>query len=70
MNATPLDMLDQYNVTWTDFAQTDRSSMPIGNGEVGVNLWVQRGGEIHFYFARTDARILRALMPVPRPIVA
>lgn len=56
MNATPLDMLDQYNVTWTDFAQTDRSSMPIGNGEVGVNLWGQRGGEIHFYFARTDAR--------------
>ncbi|MCK6580956.1 MAG: DUF5703 domain-containing protein [Anaerolineae bacterium] len=50
-----LGTLDQYNVTWTTFGQTDRSSMPIGNGEVGVNLWVQRG-EINFYFARTDAR--------------
>lgn len=49
-------LLDSYNVTWTTPAQTDRGSMPLGNGEVGVNVWVLAGGAIEFYLARTDAR--------------
>lgn len=48
--------LDRYNVTWTAPGQTDRAAMPLGNGEVGISLWVQAAGELHFYIARTDAR--------------
>jgi hypothetical protein len=48
--------LDRYNVIWTEPGQTDRSSLPLGNGELGINVWVQAAGEIHFYLARTDAR--------------
>ena len=48
--------LDRYNVTWTTPGQTDRAAMPLGNGEVGVSLWVQADGEVHLYIARTDAR--------------
>jgi len=51
-----LSMLDRYNVTWQEPAQTDRSAMPLGNGEVGISLWVLADGEIQFYIARTDAR--------------
>ena len=29
--------------------------MPLGNGEVGVNLWVEPDGDLLFYIARTDA---------------
>jgi len=57
MDSTSLfAQLDRYNVAWTTPGQTDRAAMPLGNGEVGVSLWVQAPGEIHFYIARTDAR--------------
>ncbi len=57
MDSTALfAQLDRYNVTWTTPSQTDRAAMPLGNGEVGVSLWVQADGEVHFYIARTDAR--------------
>jgi hypothetical protein len=29
--------------------------MPLGNGEVGLNLWVEKDGDLLFYVARTDA---------------
>ncbi len=51
-----LGELAPYNVTWTTPGCTDRSAMPLGNGEVGISLWVQADGELHFYIARTDAR--------------
>ncbi len=49
-------LLDSYNVSWTTPAQTDRGSMPLGNGELGINAWVLAGGAIELYLARTDAR--------------
>lgn len=36
-------------------AETDRSSMPLGNGEVGISAWVEEDGDLQFYIARTDA---------------
>ena len=29
--------------------------MPIGNGETGLNLWVEEDGDLLFYISRTDA---------------
>lgn len=47
--------LERYNVKWTSPGRTDRSSMPIGNGEVALNVWVEQDGDLQFYIARTDA---------------
>jgi hypothetical protein len=29
--------------------------MPLGNGEVGMNVWVEENGDLLFYLSRTDA---------------
>lgn len=52
------DPLDTYNVRWdspTPAEQGAAGSMPIGNGEVGLNVWVEEDGDLLFYIARTDA---------------
>jgi len=47
--------LDRCNVVWTTPGKDAGDSMPLGNGEVGINLWVEAGGDLHFYIARTDS---------------
>ena len=47
--------LDRYNVVWTTPSKNAAGSMPIGNGEVGLNVWVEENGDLLFYIARTDA---------------
>lgn len=53
--ADVLDQLDGYNVVFSEPGTCDRDSMPLGNGEVGASLWVEGGGDLRFYLARTDA---------------
>jgi hypothetical protein len=54
--AAPLpDPLDACNVVWTTPSRSAAGSMPIGNGEVGLNVWVEPDGDLLFYIARTDA---------------
>lgn len=40
------DPLEAYNVLWTSPSQNASGSMPIGNGEVGVNVWVEPDGDL------------------------
>jgi len=47
--------LDACNVVWTTPSADASGSMPIGNGEVGLNAWVEGNGDLLFYIARTDA---------------
>ena len=42
-------------LVWTSPSQDSRGSMPIGNGEVGANVWVEEKGDLQFYLSRTDA---------------
>lgn len=49
------DTLDAFNVVWMSPSDNAAGSMPIGNGEVGLNVWVEPGGDLLFYVARTDA---------------
>ena len=51
----PLAELDACNVIWDSPSQDAAGSMPIGNGEVGLNAWVEDNGDLVFYIARTDA---------------
>ncbi len=47
--------LDRYNVVWTTPSKDSAGSMPLGNGEVGINLWVEAGGDLVFYISRSDS---------------
>jgi hypothetical protein len=47
--------LDSCNVVWTTPGKDAGDSMPLGNGEVGVNLWVEENGDLRFYISRTDS---------------
>ncbi len=49
------DPLDAYNVTWTTPSRDSNGSMPLGNGDLGINLWIEEDGDLLFYVSKTDA---------------
>ncbi len=51
----PQDGAWDHDVVWTTPGADASGSMPLGNGEVGLNLWVEEGGDLVFTVARTDA---------------
>ncbi len=44
-----------YNVVWDAPSHDAQGSVPLGNGEIGLNAWVSLQGELCFYIGRTDA---------------
>lgn len=44
--------MEQYNVTWTSQSKNSGESMPCGGGDIGLNIWVEKG-ELLFYIARS-----------------
>jgi hypothetical protein len=46
--------LDQYNIVWTTQSQNSSESMPCGGGDIGLNVWVEKG-DILFYLSRSGA---------------
>lgn len=44
--------LDSYNIVWTSQSQNSSESMPLGGGDIGLNVWVENG-EILFYISRS-----------------
>ena len=51
----PWTHVDRYHLTWHTPSADSSGSMPIGNGEVAANVWVEPSGDLLFYLARTDA---------------
>jgi len=49
------DAMSYGKLVWTSPSQDSRGSMPIGNGEVGANVWVEPNGDLLFYLSKTDA---------------
>ena len=43
------------DVTYHVLGQSDRSAMPLGNGELAVSAWVTEDGILHCYLSRSDA---------------
>ena len=48
-------LLDNDNVVWTSPSKDYNGSMPIGNGELAANVWVEPTGDLIFYLAKSDA---------------
>lgn len=51
----PRAELDACNVVWNSPSEDSRGSMPIGNGEIALNVWVEPSGDLLFYIGKTDA---------------
>lgn len=50
------DRLDRYNVVWTSPSADATGSMPIGNGDVAANVWVEAAtGDLLILLAKHDA---------------
>lgn len=52
-NIAPL--LDANNVSWDTPGPTAQEAMPIGNGDIGLNVWVEKNGDLLFYIGKTDS---------------
>jgi len=46
---------ERYDVVWDRPSRDSSGSMPLGNGDVGLNAWVEEGGDLLFYISKTDA---------------
>ena len=44
-----------YNVVWDSPSKDANGSMPIGNGDIGANVWVEENGDLIFYVSKTDS---------------
>lgn len=49
-----LKRLDNYNVSWNTPSGNSKGSMPIGNGDIGLNIWVEKSGDLLFYIGKSD----------------
>ncbi len=47
--------LNDYNVIWATPGLNSQGSIPLGNGDIGINVWVERNGDLLFYLSKTDA---------------
>lgn len=63
-NATkPITKIDKYNVVWDSPSNDSFGSMPLGNGEIGLNAWVEKNGDLLFYISKVDAFDASHLLP-------
>ena len=47
--------LDRLNVVWDSPSKNSSGSMPIGNGDIGLNVWVEENGDLLLLISKTDA---------------
>lgn len=55
MKTTRADTSSPYVVDWTTPSQNTYETMPLGNGEVGLNAWIDNQGDLRFFISRIDA---------------
>lgn len=47
-----ISVLENYNQIWTTQSDNSSESMPLGGGDIGLNVWVEKG-DLYFYFSRS-----------------
>lgn len=50
-----MNVIRKYNVKYHTPGKSDRSAMPLGNGETAISVWMTEEGKLRFYISRTDA---------------
>ena len=51
----PVTEASPYKVIWETPSKDAYGTMPLGNGEVGLNAWIDELGDLKFYIARIDS---------------
>lgn len=54
-NAQGQNLIEKNDVTWTGLGTDENSSMPLGNGDVALNVWTEKNGDILLLLAKTDS---------------
>jgi hypothetical protein len=54
-STTAFRLLDSYDVVWESPSEDEHGSMPIGNGDLAANVWVEPSGDLVFYISKSDA---------------
>jgi alpha-L-fucosidase 2 len=47
--------VDAFDVAWDSPSANHHGSMPLGNGDITLNTWMTKEGDLHFYIGKTDA---------------
>ncbi|MFI1745634.1 DUF5703 domain-containing protein [Thalassobellus sediminis] len=47
-----IPVLENYNQIWTTQSENSSESMPLGGGDIGLNVWVEKG-DVYFYVSRS-----------------
>ena len=47
--------VSKYNVVWKSLGRSSLDSIPVGNGDIGLNVWTEQNGDVVFYLSKTDA---------------
>ena len=47
-----IPVIENYNPIWKTQSNNASESMPLGGGDVGLNVWVEKG-DLYFYFSRS-----------------
>ena len=50
-----IERLDEYDVEWDSPSKDASGSMPLGNGDIGLNVWVEPSGDLLLLIAKSDA---------------
>ena len=53
--AQPTNYPDCYDEVWNTPGRNSSDSMPIGNGDIGANVWTEENGDIVALISKTDA---------------
>lgn len=48
------ERISAYNVRWETPSEGSKESMPLGSGEVALNIWAEADGWVHLLLARSD----------------
>jgi alpha-L-fucosidase 2 len=43
------------DVIWDSLGKNEKDSMPLGNGDIGLNVWTEQNGDVVFLIGKTDA---------------
>ena len=47
--------LEAYDVSWDSLGFYSAQSMPLGNGDIALNVWTEQNGDVLFYISKSDA---------------
>lgn len=50
-----MSTIEPYRVVWAETGRDANDSMPLGNGDIGLNVWTETGGDLVFYIGKTDS---------------